>query len=65
MLSPHALGTLHLETQSLAVFAGGTSPRTDLNGRLPIPLTPTGEPLQYGGPSIERPLPTPLGPQRA
>ena len=64
-ISSHALGTLHLETHSLAILAGATLPHPDAAGRLPISLTPTGEPLQHGGPSIERPLPTPLGPQRA
>lgn len=68
-LSPHALGTLHLDTQSLLIMPSGGSPlpihTADQLLAAPIPLTPRGEPSVGGGPGSRRPLPPPLGPTRA
>ena len=65
-LSQHALGTINLDTQSLAIVAGSSSPLvTDPTSPTPIMLTPSDEPPQIGGPVTTRPLPLPLGPPRA
>src|SRR5688572_28611377 len=67
LISPHALGTLNLDTAALPILAGGstaTQPPPE-GAPLPIALTPSNEPLQIGGPVTARPLPLPLGPPRA
>jgi hypothetical protein len=64
-LSPHALGTLHLDAESLTIDAGDGSEATDELRAAPIPLTPRAERTQAGGPGGVRPLPLPLGPPRA
>lgn len=68
-LSAHALGTLHLDSQSLPIAHPGVPTRrietADQFLAGPIPLTPHAEPATGGGPSSPRPLPPPLGPPRA
>lgn len=68
-LSPHALGTLHLDAHALAIALDGVpGPHMSTAGQFlasPLPLTPHGEASAGGGPGSRRPLPPPLGPTRA
>ena len=66
-LSPHALGTLHLDTRELDIAPGEPSLST-FTGPLraaPLSLAPSDAAASRGGPAGRRPLPFPLGPQLA
>ncbi|HZW08058.1 MAG TPA: hypothetical protein VFF65_13120 [Phycisphaerales bacterium] len=63
-LSPHALGTLNLDSRELDVAPAGVGFSVIGEPLLatPIPLGPSDASAAHGGPAGPRPLPFPLGP---